>query len=43
VPSHVAATLCVVSHAMPQAEQLVMVFVAVSHPSRSGAVVVQSA
>jgi hypothetical protein len=43
VPLHVAPVLCVVSHEAPQALQLIAVLVGVSHPSRSGAVLVQSA
>jgi hypothetical protein len=43
VPLHVAPPLCSVSHAAPQAPQLVVVMVAVSQPSGSGAVFVQSA
>jgi hypothetical protein len=43
VPSQVAPTLCVVSHVTPHALQLLIVFVLVSQPSVSGAVLVQSA
>jgi hypothetical protein len=32
VPVHAAPVLCTVSHARPHPPQLVMVFVAVSHP-----------
>jgi hypothetical protein len=43
VPLQVAPVLCIVSHEAPQALQLVVVLVAVSQPSVSGAVFVQSA
>jgi hypothetical protein len=43
VPEHEAPSLCVVSHVWPQAPQLVDPLVAVSQPSRSGGVVLQSA
>jgi hypothetical protein len=43
VPLHVAPVLCVVSQVAPQALQLIVVLVAVSQPSVSGAVLVQSA
>jgi hypothetical protein len=42
VPLQVAPPLCSVSHTAPQALQLVGVFVFVSQPSVSGAVLVQS-
>jgi hypothetical protein len=42
-PLQVAPPLCSVSQAAPQALQLVVVSVAVSQPSVSGAVLVQSA
>jgi hypothetical protein len=43
VPLQLAPELCTMSHATPQALQLVVVLVGVSHPSRSGAVLTQSA
>jgi len=43
VPSHEAPELCVVSHLLPHPPQLSVVVVGVSHPSVSGAVVLQSA
>jgi hypothetical protein len=40
---HESPVLCTVSQATPHALQLVVVLVGVSHPSLSGAVLVQSA
>jgi hypothetical protein len=42
VPSQLAPFECSASHLFPHPAQLVMVFVGVSQPSRSGAVVTQS-
>jgi hypothetical protein len=43
LPSQLAPELCVVSQVTPHALQLVVESVCVSHPSRSGAVLMQSA
>jgi hypothetical protein len=42
-PAHAAPVLCVVSHVFPQPPHPVVPVVLVSQPSRSGAVVSQSA